>query len=251
MSELAELGEELPDYLSDEVELLPIWIDAERHDTVVHYWRQRIRQHLSEWYCGIRISKFPEDLRVFEQLLFAQRPEAVVELGCQFGASSLWFADRLASIARYGGPSSPLVVAVDLDVEPARLALDRVDPEWQDRIVLIAADVTDPALPHRVEEALEGRRNCFVVEDSAHDFVTTAAALEGFSRFVPAGGYLIVEDGIVDDEELRLQEDWPRGVCQAVDEFLASVAGADFQRRRDLERYRITSHLGGYLQRLG
>lgn len=240
----------LPWYMAAEAEALPLRLELDRDESVRSFWRRRIEQHLSEWYCGIRLSKFPEDLRVMEQLLFAQRPDAVVELGCQFGASSLWFADRLASIARYGGPQDTLVVAVDLDVEPARVALDRVDPAWAERIVLIEADIADPALPGLVRSHLGGRANCFLVEDSAHDHPTTAAALAGFADLVPRGGYFVVEDGIVDDEELRLLDDWPRGVERAIAEFLDGPVGAAFERRRDLERYGITSHPGGYLQRV-
>ena len=57
---------------------------------------------------------------------------------------------------------------------------------------------------------------CFVVEDSAHTYETTLAALGSFARFVPQGGFFVVEDGCVDIEEMRLAPDWPRGVLPAM-----------------------------------
>ncbi len=236
-------------FLASSTEALPEPIDLHLDEPVVEFWRRRIAQHLTEYYAGIRLSKFPEDLRVLEQLLFAQRPDAVIEIGCQFASSSLWIADRLASIRRYGGPTDPLVVALDIDTAAATVALDTADPAWRERIALIEADITDPSLPARVEDALGGRRNCMVIEDSAHTYQTTIAALKGFARFVAPGGYLIVEDGVVDVEELRLLPDWPRGVHRAISEFLSGDSGVEFVRRSDLEPYGLTSHPGGYLQR--
>jgi cephalosporin hydroxylase len=236
-------------FMGDAQELLARPVELVLDESVVEFWRRRIHQHLTEYYAGIRLSKFPEDLRVVEQLLFAQRPDVVIEIGTQFGASALWIADRLASLTRYGGPADPLVVTIDIDTRAARVALDRADPAWRDRIVLIESDVCSSALPELVKEHLGGRTNCMVIEDGAHTYETTAAALTGFSRFVPAGGYLVVEDGIVDVEALRLLPDWPRGVHQAIAEFMASPLGSEFVRRPDLETYGLTSHPGGYLQR--
>ncbi|MBU6180791.1 MAG: hypothetical protein KGR69_14085, partial [Verrucomicrobia bacterium] len=43
-------------------------------------------------------------------------------------------------------------------------------------------------------------------------------------------------------------EDWPRGVQQAIEDWLGS-GGTHFTRRRDLEAYILTCHPGGILQR--
>ncbi|MGI8557938.1 MAG: methyltransferase domain-containing protein [Solirubrobacteraceae bacterium] len=67
---------------------------------------------------------------------------------------------------------------------------------------------------------------CFVVEDSAHRYDTTKAALEQFSRFVPPGGYFVVEDCCVDIYEMRLTDDWPRGALPTLKEWLMSEQGS-------------------------
>jgi cephalosporin hydroxylase len=89
-----------------------------------------------------------------------------------------------------------------------------------------------------------------VVEDSAHVYETTYAALLGFARFVPVGGYLVVEDGCVDVEEMRLDDSWPRGVLPAIADWLASPDGEAFRVQRDLELYGMSCHPGGFLQRM-
>ena len=44
------------------------------------YWLARLRQHTSDTYAGVALSKFPEDLRVYEHLLWASRADAVIEV---------------------------------------------------------------------------------------------------------------------------------------------------------------------------
>nr|MDT0665791.1 CmcI family methyltransferase [Micromonospora sp. DSM 115978] len=206
-----------------------------------------LAQHTSDWYMGLPIQKFPEDLRVYEHLLWEARPEVVVELGGHPGGSVLWFRDRILDLARYGGPTRPRVVSVSLDTSATRAGVARRDPGWADTISFVDGDVRDPDLPGRLE-ALVGDAPCLVVEDTLHTYDTTWAALTGFSRFVAPGGYFVVEDGVVDVPALRSAATGG-GVLTAVEHWLDTARGSDFVRRRDLERYGLTRSPGGWLQR--
>lgn len=224
-------------------------MEARMGDSLRSYWLDRVAQHMRDSYAGVTLSKFPEDLRVYEHLLWADRPNAVIEIGVDNGASALWFRDRLRMLAAYGVISEFRVVAIDVETDKARACLDRADPSWEESISLVAGDVRDERLPDRVAGMLPQGAHCFVVEDSAHVYETTMAALRGFSRFVPAGGFFVVEDGCVDIDSMRLEESWPRGVLPALTDWLASPAGLDFVVRRDLELYGVTCHPSGLLQR--
>jgi cephalosporin hydroxylase len=214
------------------------------------YWLDRVAQHTHDSYAGVPLAKFPEDLRVYEHLLWADRPDVVIELGTHCGGSALWFRDRLRTLATYGLIARARVITVDHEPERARPHLERADPHWQDDISLVAGDVCDESLPARIAALVPEGARCFVVEDSAHIHATTMAALSGFASFVPAGGFFIVEDGCVDVESMRLEPGWPRGVLSAVSEWLAGEAGLAFVIRRDLELYGVTCHPSGVLQRL-
>jgi cephalosporin hydroxylase len=219
--------------------------------SVADYWRVRAEQHTQDTYAGVPISKFPEDLRVYEHLLWLAAPQVVIELGSQFGGSALWFRDRLNALAAYGRVSDPHVIAVDLEIERARETLDsHHHPGSLGQIDLLGGDVLDPALPAKVGELVRPGERCLVIEDSAHVYDTTYAALVGFSSFIPPGGFFIVEDGCVDVEEMRIEPSWPRGVLPAVGDWLAAEAGSGFQQRRELELYGLTCHPGGFLQRV-
>jgi cephalosporin hydroxylase len=217
------------------------------------YWLERVAQHTRDSYAGITLCKFPEDLRTYEHLLWQAAPDTVVELGTYLGASALWFRDRLRALRSYGRIQlEPRVISIDLDQGAARAGLAAADPGFASEIELVEADVTDPALPARVESMLRPGARCFVIEDSAHESATTAAALEGFARFVPPNGYFVVEDGCVDVEAMRPPgQQWPRGVLPALERWLASAAGAPFEVRRDLEVYGVSCHPRGFLQRRG
>jgi cephalosporin hydroxylase len=226
---------------------LPDAVAADLHTPALRdYWRARAAQHTDDSYVGVPMSKFPEDLRVYEHLLWLAKPDVVIELGVQHGGSTLWLRDRLAAIARYTG-SRGRVIGVELHDEAARGNIERADPSW-DNILLLQGDVCDPDLATRVREVVPKGANCLVIEDTAHVYDTTRAALEGFASFVPPGGFFVVEDGCVDDEELRF-DGWPRGVLPAVRDWLATPAGQAFGVRRDLELYGVTCHPSGFLQR--
>jgi len=228
---------------------LPPKVSVDLHETVQDYWHRRAAQHVLDSYHGVGMSKFPEDLRVYEHLLWQMQPDVVIELGTHLGGSALWFADQLRGLAHYGGPPTPLVISIDLDTTVARHNLAALDATYAERVMLIEGDVTDPTLPGRVEQVLPRDARCFVVEDSAHTYVTTRAALDGFARFVPPAGFFVVEDGCVDIEEMRTDRAWPRGVLPALNDWLQTDDGRAFSVRQDLEVYGVSCHPGGFLQR--
>jgi cephalosporin hydroxylase len=227
----------------------PDTVHAKLDDSVRDLWVKRLLQHNGDSYCGIPLAKFPEDLRVYEHLLWETRPEVVVEVGTDHGASALWFRDRLRTLAWYGHVGDYRVITVDVDQTRAAENLYVADRTYDDDIVLVTADICDPGVRDLVDALVPAGARSMVVEDSAHVFDTTLAALEGLAHLVPVGGYFVVEDGVVDIEPLRAIEGWPRGVTAAIDRWLETAAGSCFEVQRDLECYGLTCHPGGFLRR--
>ena len=180
---------------------------------------------MAHTYKGLPLLKFPEDLEVYERLIELSRPDVVIELGTHEGGSALWFRDRVAQV----------------------ISVNKTQTKDIDGVVLVEGDLLDPELPERVAQLIPDGSRCLVSEDSAHTYATTIAALNGFSRFVPAGGFFVVEDGCVDIEEQRL-ESWPRGVLPAIRDWLEG--NEEFRMRRDLEPS-VTTNPEGYLERIG
>jgi cephalosporin hydroxylase len=199
--------------------------------------RERLVTHLEDTYKGVPMLKFPEDLRTYERFMWEMRADSVIELGVHAGGSTLWFRDRLSGTSRRWPrrrTGRHAVVAVDVNPNPG-LPAD---------VIYVQADVREPGLPARVAALLPKGARPFIIEDTAHTYETTMAALEGFSGLVPEGGYFVIEDGVVDIEDLRLSEDWPRGVQDALDEWLPRNA----RFARVPAPYIVTCHPGGFLR---
>jgi cephalosporin hydroxylase len=241
---------------------LPEPIGRDLDETVADYWRRRLAAGApgSDSWAGVPLLKLPEDLRVYQHLLWESRADTVIELGAKWGGSLLWFRDQLRTFAGYGRlERDPAVIGVDLITAPAGIVLDRAEPAWREQIALVQGDVTAEETISRVRSELRPGARCLVVEDAAHTAEVTRAALDGFAELVPPGGFYVVEDGHVDLE--RLHPEGPPeltqlgittgGVQRAISEWLQTPTGRGFTRRQDLELYGITSNPGGYLQRDG
>lgn len=215
------------------------------------YWAARAHQHTNDRYLGIKLSKFPEDLRVYEHLMWVAAPDVIVELGTQSGASTLWLRDRLRTLAGYGALAAPpRVIAVDIDLDAARHNVALRDPRWADSISFVEGSVCDPTVRAEVGGHIPRGAVCMVIEDSAHVYETTRAALELYSDLIAPGGFFVVEDGCVDVPWMRIKDDWPEGVLPALNDWLGTPQGAAFRVRRDLEVYGVSCHPSGFLQRV-
>jgi cephalosporin hydroxylase len=219
-------------------------------DSAKQYWDDRVRQHTQDSYVGLGLAKFPEDLRAYEHIMWRETPNVVIEIGTSFGASALWFRDRLRWLQTYGRITKGHVISIDLHLDTARALMAEADPRYAETITLIQGDVLDPALPDLVGAQLPKGTRCLVVEDSAHEYDTTMAALVGFARFVPRGGFFVVEDGYVDIEARRPAPELPRGVLPAVQDWLRTREGRRFKADREAEIYGVSSHPQGFLQRI-
>ena len=102
----------------------PAAVERDLDEPFAEFWRRRIDQHNEDSYAGVPLAKFPEDLRVYQHLLWESRADTVIEAGTKWGGSMLWFRDQLRTFAGYGRLGrEPQVIGVDLATGPARTLL--------------------------------------------------------------------------------------------------------------------------------
>ena len=186
-------------------------------------------------YKGIACLKDPIDLAIFTKLVWDLRPGTLIEIGSNRGGSALWFADQLSAV----GLKCPVL---SIDLQPPDIA----DP----RIEFLAGDAA------RLGECLSQFRLTplahpwLVVEDSAHLFSVTKAAIRFFADTMRTGDVLVVEDGVIDD--LGLTVSYDGGPNRAVAEFIAADPGTFRVTKEycDMFGTNATYNPNGYLVRL-
>jgi len=220
-------------------------VDIDLNETVRSFWRKRLVQHHYDFYKGRHLMKLPEDLRTYQHVIEACRPEMILEFGTGFGASAVWFADQLDVLV--GGGKVVTVgdhrVGEDDDLNPLHVAFHA-----DERVTFVHGSLLDPKVVKRVHSLCRGKR-VMISEDSGHTVETTSGVLDLYSDLVPAGSWFVVEDGIVDDTNgLSLWNS--TGVQPSIKAFLASEKGSRFAGH-NLATYGITMHINGWLEAVG
>jgi cephalosporin hydroxylase len=194
--------------------------------------------HLRVTYRGVPALKCPFDYVLYQMIFMSLKPDLVIEIGTYKGGAALYYGDLLEIIGK-GEVHT-------IDVESNCPEAVRQHP----RIKMFSGGWE--AYP--IENA-KAYGTVLVIEDSAHTYENTLAAMNKFSSVVTPGSYLIVEDGIVDCLVALgryKQEDFNGGPTRAIKEFLQSNS----------DRYRIDRSLcdffgtnatwnpNGYLRRI-
>lgn len=148
---------------------------------------------------GRPIIQLPDDMLRIQEVIWALKPDVVIETGVAHGGSLIYYA----SIMRAAGKGR--VVGVDIEIRPHNRAAIEAH-ELADAITLIEASSTAP-------EALEAVRACIrpgdvvlVILDSDHSFAHVSAELAAYAPLVTPGSYVVATDGV-----MRMVADSPRG----------------------------------------
>ena len=133
------------------------------------------------WF-GVPIHKNPFDLFLYQELLFEQQPDFVIECGALHGGSSLYFGHILDQIGH------GRVISIDI--------LDRWDARARNhaRVDTILGNSTSPVILDRIRQLIPPSCTTLVILDSDHSADHVLAELRAYSSFVHVGSYLIVED---------------------------------------------------------
>lgn len=204
------------------------WLDMPVRE-VLPIMQERIMTQTT--YLGIQTLKSPLDFWVYQEIIFALKPDFVIEIGNFCGGSALALAHVCERIGK------GMVIGLDLTHE-------RVPPivKSHPRTTFIEGDACQSFAA--VRNLIAEQDSVLVIEDSAHTFDNTLNVLNTFSPLVQPGGYFIVEDGICHH---GLEVGPNPGPYEAIEAFLAQ--NQDFELDRSKESFFITWNPKGYLKR--
>lgn len=212
-------------------------------------WKAATRQFFTSaaWrglrYHGYRIGKNPLDLWIYAEVIQRVKPALIVEFGTMCGASGLFFCHQLDLLS---GLPCGLQSAEVLSVEKSA----RHTPPGHPRATWIKGTVLSAAVYDQVAAAVEraaGLGPVLFSEDSYHHPDHVRGVLEQYAHFTTVGSYFVVEDGVLD----HVMGQTDRAPYRAIQDWLRSPAGQAFTPDPRCEKFGITFHPSGWLQRRG
>lgn len=183
---------------------------------------------------GHHLLKCPMDLWLYQELIFSDRPDVIVETGTFRGGSALF----LATMCQLVGHGEVLSIDVDAWADQPR-------PQHE-RLTYITASSTAPSTLAAVRTRIGTRKKVLVILDSDHTRRHVLDELRLYQEFIPVGGLMVVEDTNVNGHPTY--RDHGPGPWEAVDAFLKE--NPDFIADRGLERFLLTMNPRGYLRRI-
>lgn len=183
-------------------------------------------------YFGIPCQRSPLDFWIYQETIFALKPDVIVEIGNYCGGSAL----SLAHLCDHLGKGR--VIAVDIDHSQLNQTAKK-----HPRISFVTGDACE--VFDEVAAMCCGAAVVMVIEDSSHEFQNTLNVLKKYSQLVTVGSYLIVEDSICHH---GLNTGPKPGPYEAISEFLGDYQNFHIDRKK--EAFLITWNPKGYLIRI-
>lgn len=184
--------------------------DPSFRDTADAFLRATIERRYSynfSW-SGRPIIQYPQDIVAMQELIFATRPDLIIETGIAHGGSLIFSASMLALLDMYDAieagtafdprQSTRKVLGLDIDVRPHNRTAIEAHP-MASRIEMLVGSSVAPDIVERVHAIASGYERVLVCLDSNHTHEHVAAELEAYAPLVTGGSYCVVFDTVVED----------------------------------------------------
>ena len=145
--------------------------------------------YLWSW-MGVPIIQFPADVMATQEVIWATKPDIVIETGVARGGSVLFMASLLELIG------NGKVIGVDIDIRPHNRDSIERHPMGQ-RVTLIEGASADATTVAAVRAQIPSGASVMVVLDSDHSRDHVLAELRCYGPMVTKGCYLVVADTIL------------------------------------------------------
>jgi cephalosporin hydroxylase len=164
--------------------------------------------------------QFPNDAWAMQELIWAIRPDLIIETGIAHGGSLVFNASMLALLdmddAIVAGTSfdprssKRKVLGLDIDIRAHSRAAIEAHP-MASRIQMIQGSSIDPGVVQQVCEVAAGSQRILVCLDSNHTHDHVLAELDSYAPLVSKDSYCIVFDTLIEDMPANMFPDRPWG----------------------------------------
>ena len=215
-------AQEMADDIPLNQEALDVFVKAYKHNWI----------HQSNW-CGEPVLQLPQDMFALQEIIFATRPNFIIEIGVAWGGSLLFYATLQEVI---GGD---LVIGVDIFIPDDLRERLNSHSLLSKRIKLIEGSSLDNSVIEKIKEIVGTDKKIMVILDSHHTHEHVIQELNKYSPFCGEGQYIIVSDTFIDRFPPQTHRPRPWGPNNnpktAVEEFLKThpefVVDAEIDRK--------------------
>ncbi len=198
--------------------------DENLHAATTQFMRASIASKYSynfSW-LGRPIIQYPQDMVAMQELIWAVKPDLIIETGIAHGGSLILSASMLALLdvcdaIETGSTLDPKrsarkVLAVDIDIRSHNREAIEIHP-MASRVQMIQGSSIDEAVLDQVRTVAGGYKRVLVCLDSNHTHSHVLAELQAYAPLVTPGSYCVVFDTIVEDlpNELSFGRPWGPG----------------------------------------
>jgi cephalosporin hydroxylase len=196
------------------------------------YYESEERTWKNTFWLGAQAQKCPLDLWIYQEIIFENRPDVIVECGTYSGGSALFLAS-ICNLLKKGE-----IITIDIE----RME----DRPQHDRLTYLLGSSTAQEIVEKIKSLIKDKDRIMVILDSDHNKAHVLKELEIYSHFVTKDSYMIVEDTNVNGHPVN--SDFGPGPMEAVREFLEG--NKDFVIDRSREKFYLTFNPDGYLKRI-
>ena len=201
------------------------------------------------WF-GRPVIQLPEDLIRIQEVIYAVKPDVIIETGVAHGGSLIFYATLCKAMEK------GRIIGIDIEIRPHnRAALEA--HELFPYLTLVEGSSVDPAIVDGVRDLVRPGETVLVLLDSNHTRQHVLAELTAYAPLVSPGSYIVATDGIM--EQLvgapRTKPEWkfdnPR---RAALDFVAANANYAIQEpafpfNEGVVRDRVTYWPGAFIRR--
>ncbi|NYJ13663.1 cephalosporin hydroxylase [Rhizobium leguminosarum] len=180
--------------------------------------------YLWSW-MGVPIIQLPVDILATQEVIWATKPDVIIETGIARGGSLIFMASILAAM----GNDAAKVVGVDIDIRAHNRESIESHP-MSSRIKMIQGGSVDDEVLAAVKAEIPPGARVMVVLDSDHSYEHVLAECRAYGPLVTEGCYLVVADtfiGHLSKEQAftKRSKVWLRGnePLKAITDYLAET----------------------------
>ncbi len=145
--------------------------------------------YLWSW-MGVPIIQMPADVMATQEVIWATKPDVIIETGVARGGSVLFMASLLEIIGK------GKVIGVDIDIRAHNREAIETHP-MSKRVVLVEGGSVDEVTLARVRAEIPDGASVMVVLDSDHSRKHVLAECRAYGPMVTPGCYMVVADTLV------------------------------------------------------